>query len=143
MKESKTDGNHKDFEIQRLTRELVILRLKHAHCGKVAVRGEKEPENTLPFAATSLADSGHFDDLSYQASQLKDSLVEKDVGLLASDGLSAEKSRIANFHAEKMEDLLRRHANEVIMITFLSTEKCFNCFTILDTASKKSIYRSS
>ncbi|KZS10484.1 Uncharacterized protein APZ42_025035 [Daphnia magna] len=137
LKESKTDSNYKDFEIQRLTRELVLLRLEHAQCGKNTVRGEKEPENTLPLATPSLADSGHFDDLSYQANQLKDSLVEKDVDSLASGSWSMEKSRIANFHGEKIEDLLRRHANEIQQVRNRFTDRLELALTQLSDSNTR------
>lgn len=114
MKESEANSNYKDFEIQRLTRELVGLRLEHAHCKKV-VGTEKETDHTTHLATPSLADSGHFDDLSYQASQSKDFLVDKEVDLLASGGWSAEKNRIINAHTEKMEDLIRQHTTEVFI----------------------------
>lgn len=112
MKESEANSNYKDFEIQRLTRELVGLRLEHAHCTK-KVAGAETDNNTTHLATPSLADSGHFDDLSYQASQSKELLMEKD----AIDPLpswSVEKNRIINAHTEKMEDLIKQHTTEVV-----------------------------
>ncbi|XP_057373998.1 protein quick-to-court-like isoform X1 [Daphnia carinata] len=137
LKESKTDSNYKDFEIQRLTRELVLLRLEHAQCGKDTVRGEKEPDNSLPLAAPSLADSGHFDDLSYQANQLKDSLVEKEVDSLATGSWIMERSRIANFHTEKMDDLLRRHAHEIQQVRSRFTDRLEAALTQLSDSNTR------
>lgn len=116
LKESEANSNYKDFEIQRLTRELVGLRLEHAHCKRV-VGAEKETDPSTHLATPSLADSGHFDDLSYQASQSKDFLMDKEVDLLASTSWSAEKNRIINAHTEKMEDLIKQHTIEVYLVT--------------------------
>ena len=115
LKESEANSNYKDFEIQRLTRELVGLRLEHAQCDKRRSTEEKENENTIHLTTPSLADSGHFDDMSCHASQsvTKDSRLEKDADLLLLGGWAAERNKIIITHAEKMEDLIRQHTNEV------------------------------
>lgn len=115
MKESEANSNFKDFEIQRLTRELVGLRLEHARCIKRISTAEKDTDdNAIHLTTPSLADSGHFDDLSYHGNQsVKDPLVEKDIHLFLSGGWAAEKNKMEITHAEKVEDLIRRHTDEV------------------------------
>ncbi len=113
LKESEANSNYKDFEIQRLTRELVGLRLEHAQCEKRISGGDKESDGATHLTAPSLADSGHFDDLSYHPSQFKDSFAEKDTDLY-SGGWTAEKNRLTNAYLEKIENLTKQHTNEVI-----------------------------
>jgi hypothetical protein len=115
LKESEANSNYKDFEIQRLTRELVGLRLEHAQCEKRISGVDKESENAVHLTAPSLADSGHFDDLSYHTSQFKDSFAEKDVDLLFPGSLTVEKNRLTSSYLEKMDDLIRQHTIEVIV----------------------------
>ncbi len=121
LKESEANSNFKDFEIQRLTRELVGLRLEHAQCIKRISTTEKDTDDNAIYLTTpSLADSGHFDDLSYHASQsVKDPLVEKDIHLLLPGGWAAEKNRMEITHAEKVEDLIRQHTDEVFIENYI------------------------
>jgi len=107
LKESYADTRYKDFEIQRLTKELVELRLEHAHCKKVG----DDPHGATP----SLADSGLFDDV--HLNQSKESLLEKDVDS------STEKRRLMNSHVEQISDMKRQFADEMQSIRGRLTDR--------------------
>lgn len=103
LKKSESDCSYKDFEIQRLTRELVAVRMEHAQCEFRNSSAAEAPENVSSVATSSLGDSGLFDDLNH-ASQSKESLLEKHENV--------EKRRLVS-QVDQIEDLKRHHANEV------------------------------
>jgi len=122
LKESYTDARYKDFEIQRLTRELVELRLEHAQCKKAdaavaaadgadgADAGETPDAGDASAGTTpSLADSGLFDDVHLNHS--KESLAERDAD--TTTAWSIEKRRLLNSHAEQIGDMKRQFADEM------------------------------
>ena len=139
MKESEANNCYKDFEIQRLTRELVDLRLKQAQICVNKSEGASETEmDTIRNHLTtpSLADSGHFDELSSQTSQLKDSHGgDKDVfnadSSLSSNGSSCfasslERNRgILHLNTQKIEELVTQHNSEVKIFCNKSYESSF------------------
>lgn len=108
MKESEANNHYKDFEIQRLTRELDGLRLVHAaQSFKKAAENEKDYERSKHPTTPSLADSGLFDDIPCHASQFKDPIIEK-------DQVEVEKMKTSDESAEKTKELMiRQHTNEV------------------------------
>lgn len=123
LKESYSDIRYKDFEIQRLTRELVELRLEYAHCKKAdavdtanvedsadatEATDAADPGDASHGTTPSLADSGLFDDVHLNHS--KESLVERDADTTT---WSIEKRRLLNSHAEQISDMKRQFADEV------------------------------
>ncbi|XP_046457196.1 protein quick-to-court-like isoform X1 [Daphnia pulex] len=136
LKESEANSNYKDFEIQRLTRELVGLRLEHAQCEKRISGGDKESDGATHLTAPSLADSGHFDDLSYHPSQFKDSFAEKDADLY-SGGWTAEKNRLTNAYLEKIENLTKQHTNEMQDVKSRFTDRLESALTQLSDSNTR------
>jgi len=123
LKESYSDIRYKDFEIQRLTRELVELRLEYAHCKKAdavdtanvedsadatEATDAADPGDASHGTTPSLADSGLFDDVHLNHS--KESLVERDADTTT---WSIEKRRLLNSHAEQISDMKRQFADEM------------------------------
>ena len=143
MKESEENRNYKDFKIQRLTRELVELRFEHAQCEKIASGVEEEYESATHLKAASLADSGHFEDLSYQTSQSKDSYAEKDAELLSYRGLTVEKNRHTITYSEKMDYLIKHHTDKVNVYKIVMPTNIVIFSINLDTGNKKTIHRST
>lgn len=95
LKESEDNNCYKDFEIQRLTREVVSLRLEHAQCGN-KITGENK------------ADSGHFDYVACHSGHSENSL-NSDKEVIEEN----EKSCIINAYTEKVRELVKQHENEV------------------------------
>lgn len=86
------------------------LRLKQAR------HSEKEVDNiSTQLTTPSLADSGHYDELSGHASQLKESPKEKDAyadSLSSASSSVLEKNRVTKL-SSKIEDLVLQHTSEV------------------------------
>ena len=133
LTESQAESQYKDFEIQRLTKELVELRLEHAQCVKKTHITPASPEVAVNGPSPSLADSGHFDDLNLINGRhsSKESLAEKEmeaanvipvcpIAVQGEDDSSwaLEKRRLITFHIEQLNDLKRQHTDEVTC-TFL------------------------
>lgn len=108
LKESQAECSYKDFEIQRLTRELVALRMKQAEKPDSSGGATAEVESTNT-ATPSLADSGLFDDL---VNHSKESLTDKDVEV-THPNWAAEKRKLVAAHLEETEQLKKQHATEV------------------------------
>lgn len=97
LSESQVVLQYKDMEIQRLTRELVELRLQ---CNSV------EPaEQAVEASAPSLVDSGHFDDLNGR--QPVDSTPTEEAGK------PFDKMEMITLHKEQVRELKRKHAEKV------------------------------
>lgn len=139
LKESYTDARYKDFEIQRLTRELVELRLEHAHCKKAEATEAGADTADTPDTADashgttpSLADSGLFDDAHLNHS--KESLVERDIDTTA---WSMEKRRLLNSHAEQIGDMKRQFADEVSQTKLMDSNHRTRMFFFIPTTSNQ------